>query len=113
MNIWKILFIQSLLLTFVLNSFNVFAADQSICDPNANIVLHNIGALQSCQLKDNYNINGITCKQGTIIRFYDNGQLDSCVLNSEVTISDTRCKPDAPISFYINGNLRSCMKLAF
>ncbi|MEN6620945.1 MAG: hypothetical protein ABFD50_05310 [Smithella sp.] len=113
MNIMKTFFIQSLLSAFLLTGFNVFAVDQSICDPNANIVLYNNGALQSCQLKDNYDINNITCKQGTIIRFYDNGQLESCVLNAEVTISDTRCKPDSPISFYIDGNLRSCMKLAF
>ncbi len=111
MNIIKTLFVQSLLL--VLIGFNVFAADQSICDPNTNVVLYNNGSLESCQLKDNFDINNITCKKGAIIRFYENGKLESCVLYAETTLSDTRCKPDAPVSFYINGNLKSCMKLAF
>jgi hypothetical protein len=98
------------LFSVILFSFNIYATDQSICDPNSNVVLFNNGALQSCQLKDNYDVNNITCKNGGIINFYENGALESCVLYAEVTLSDTKCKPDAPIYFFNNGNLRACMK---
>lgn len=110
MNTVKILFVQSLLLASLLVSFNVSAADQSICDPDANVALYDNGSLESCQLKDNYDVNNITCKNGGAISFYENGKLESCVLNEEVDLSDTKCKPDAPISFYIDGKLKSCMK---
>jgi antitoxin component YwqK of YwqJK toxin-antitoxin module len=110
MKIIKILFFQSLVLTFLLACFNVFAADQSICNTGANVVLHNNGSLKSCQLKDNYDVNNITCKNGGTVSFYSNGKLESCVLYAEVTISKSKCKEDALISFYTDGKLKSCMK---
>jgi len=110
MNIIKALFVQSLLLASVLVSFNIYAADQSICDPDANVVLYDDGSLELCQLKDDYDVDNITCKNGGTVSFYKNGKLESCVLYAEVTISDTKCKPDALISFHIDGNLKSCMK---
>jgi hypothetical protein len=54
MKIVKTLFFQSLALTLVLASFNVYAADQSICNSGANVVLHNNGSLKACQLKNDY-----------------------------------------------------------
>ncbi|MGA2780860.1 MAG: hypothetical protein ABSF13_02945 [Smithella sp.] len=110
MKIIKNLFFQSLLLASVLVSFNVYAANQSICNPGANVVLHNNGSLKACQLKDNYDANNITCKNGGTVSFYKNGKLESCVLYAEVTISKSKCKPDALISFYIDGKLKSCVK---
>jgi len=110
MKIIKILFFQSLVLTFLLASFNVFAADQSICNTGANVVLHNNGSLKACPLKDNYDVNNITCKNGGTASFYSNGKLESCVLYAGVTISKSECKADALISFYIDGKLKSCMK---
>ncbi|MEN6373958.1 MAG: hypothetical protein ABFD75_04135 [Smithella sp.] len=110
MNIIKTLFVQSLILASVFVSFNIYAADQSICNPDANVVLYDNGLLESCQLKDDYDVNNITCKNGGLISFYENGKLESCMLSAEVNISDTKCKPDAPISFHIDGNLKSCMK---
>jgi len=110
MKIIKFLFFQSLVLTFLLAGFNVFAADQSICNSDANVVLYHNGSLKSCQLKDNYDANKITCKNGGSISFYGNGKLESCVLYAEVTISKSRCKADALISFYLDGKLNSCMK---
>jgi antitoxin component YwqK of YwqJK toxin-antitoxin module len=110
MKIIKILSFQSLVLTFLLVGFNVFAADQSICNTGANVVLHNNGSLKVCQLKDNYDVNNITCKNGGTASFYSNGKLESCVLYAGVTISKSECKADALISFYIDGKLKSCMK---
>lgn len=110
MRIIKFLFFQSLVLTFLLAGFNVFAADQSICNTGANVVLHNNGALKSCQLKDNYDVNNITCKNGGTVSFYSTGKLESCFLYAEVTLSKTVCKSDALISFYIDGKLKSCLK---
>ena len=110
MKIIKNLFFQSLLLTSVLISFNVNAADQSICNPGANVVLHDNGLLKSCQLKDNYDVNNITCKNDSIISFYSNGELESCILYTDVTISNSNCKANALIYFFVDGNLKSCMK---
>lgn len=110
MKIIKILFFQNLVLTFLLAGFNVFAADQTICNTGTNVVLHNNGSLKSCQLKDNYDVNNITCKNGGTVSFYSNGKLESCVLYAEVTISKSKCKADALISFYTDGKLKSCMK---
>jgi len=106
----KTLFFQSLLLASVLVSFNVYAADKSICNPGAHVVLHNNGSLKACQLKDNYDANNITCKNGGTASFYNNGKLESCVLYANVTISKSKCKADAPISFYSDGKLKSCME---
>jgi len=110
MKIIKILFFQSLVLTFLLAGFNVFAADKSICNSGANVVLHHNGSLKSCQLESNYDANKITCKNFNSISFYSNGKLESCVLYAEVTIFKSVCKPDALISFYIDGKLKSCTK---
>jgi antitoxin component YwqK of YwqJK toxin-antitoxin module len=106
----KTLFFQILVITSVLVSFNVYAAKQSICNPNTNVVLHDDGSLKSCQLKDNYDVNNSTCKNGGPISFYSNGELESCVLYKAVTISNSNCKADALIYFFIDGNLKSCMK---
>ena len=91
MKIIKKLFFQSLALTLalVLADFNVYAADQSICNSGTDVVLHNNGSLKSCQLKDDYDANNIRCKNGGSVSFY---------------------KPDGLISFYIDGKLKSCMK---
>ena len=110
MKIIKTLFFQILLLASVLVSFNVYAANQSICNPGTNVVLHDDGSLKSCQLKDNYDLNNITCKNDSTISFYSNGELESCVLYTDVTISNSNCKADALIYFFIDGNLKSCMK---
>ena len=106
----KTFFPQSLLLASVLVSFNVYAANQSICNSATNVVLHDNGSLKSCQLKDNYNVNNITCKSNNAISFYSNGKLEYCVLSEEATIAENRCKEDSSIFFFIDGNLKSCMK---
>ena len=112
MKIIKKLFFQSLALTLalVLADFNVYAADQSICNSGTDVVLHNNGSLKSCQLKDDYDANNIRCKNGGSVSFYNNGKLESCVLYAEATIAKNKCKPDGLISFYIDGKLKSCMK---
>ena len=110
MKIIKTLFFLSLALTFAFVIFNVFAADQSICNPGANFVLHQNGSLKSCQLKDDYDANNIRCKNGGAISFYSNGKLESCVLSESVTIENNKCKADALISFQSDGTLKSCMK---
>jgi hypothetical protein len=110
MKIMKTLFCQGLVLTSVLLSLNVYAADQSICQSGANVLLYDSGSLKACQLKDNYDTNSIQCKNGGSISFYGNGNLESCVLSAEVTLGKNKCKSDGLISFYIDGNLKSCMK---
>ena len=110
MKIIKNLFFLSMALTLVLINFNVYAADQSICNSGANVVLHDNGLLKSCQLRDDYDANSIRCKNGGPVSFYSNGKLESCVLSAEVNIAKSKCKADGLISFYIDGKLKSCMK---
>lgn len=112
MKIIKNLIVQSLILASSLIGFYSFAADQSICNPDAPVVLYNDGSVRSCQLQDNYNVgnSNITCKSGGRISFYENGTLESCVLYEGVSLSNTNCKPDNSITFYFDGNLRSCTK---
>ncbi len=110
MKIIKLLFCPSLALISVLASFNVYAIDQSICNPGANVVLHNNGSLKACQLKDDYDANNIRCKNDRPVSFYDNGNLESCVLATPATIDKNGCKQDGLISFYIDGKLKSCVK---
>jgi hypothetical protein len=104
------LFFLSLLLASTLISPNVYAADPSICNSGANVVLHDNGSLKACQLRDDYVANNIRCKNGGSVSFYSNGELESCVLSAEVTIAKSKCKADGLISFYIDGKLKSCMK---
>jgi antitoxin component YwqK of YwqJK toxin-antitoxin module len=110
MKIIKTLFVHSLLLTSILVGFNVYAADQSICNPGGNVVLHDNGLLKSCQLKDDYDANNIRCKSGGSVSFYSNGKLESCILSADATIAESKCKADGLISFYIDGKLKSCVK---
>jgi hypothetical protein len=110
----KTLFFRSLVLTLgltlVLASLNVYAADQSICNPGVNVVLHDNGSLKDCQLKSDYDANNIRCKNEGHVSFYNNGNLESCVLYESVTIGNNNCKEDGLISFYSDGKLKSCMK---
>jgi len=110
MRIIKILFFQSLALTFLLAGFNVFAADQSICHPGAKISLHNNGSLQACQLKNDYDVNSIQCKNNYLISFYNNGSLETCVLSKSTSIGMIKCQENGLISFFMDGNLKSCLK---
>ncbi len=110
MKIIKTLFFHGLALTLVLASFNVYAADQSICNPGANVELHNNGSLKACQLKDDYDANDIRCKNRGAVSFYDNGNLQSCVLSADTTIGKNKCKENGLISFYRDGRLESCVK---
>jgi len=110
MKIMKILFFQCLALALALASFNVYAADQSICNPDANITFHKDGTLRSCQLKDDYDVNNIQCKGDYYVSFYENGNLESCILSSEATIDENTCKEDSQISFYVNGQMKACLK---
>ena len=100
----------ALALILILVIINVYAADQSICNSGANVVLHDNGLLKSCQLKDDYDANNIRCKSGSSVSFYSNGNLESCVLSAETTVANNKCKADGLISFYIDGKLKSCMK---
>ncbi len=110
MKIIKILFFQGLALASVFASFNVYAVDKSICNPGANVVLHNNGSLKACQLKDDYDANKIQCKKDYDVSFYDNGNLESCVLSKPATIAKNKCEQGGQISFYIDGKLKSCVK---
>jgi hypothetical protein len=110
MKIIKTLFFQSLALTAVLVSFNVYAVDQSICNSGTNVVLYNNGSLKACQLKDDYVANNIRCKSNGPVSFYSNGNLESCVLSTDTTVAENKCKQEGPISFFIDGKLKSCVK---
>lgn len=110
MNILKILSLEGLVLIFLAAAFNVFAADQSICHPGAKISLYNNGSLQTCQLKSDYDVNGIQCKSNAAINFYNNDSLESCMLAKSTSIGMVKCRQDGLISFFIDGKLKSCMK---
>jgi hypothetical protein len=101
----------SLALVFVLDGFNVYAADQSICHAGTNVLLYDNGSLKACQLENNYDANNIQCKSNSLVSFYDNGNLESCVLSKPAAIDmNTSCKEDGLISFYLDGKLKSCVK---
>ena len=108
MKIIKIFLFLSLALTSVLANFNVHAADQSICRPDANVVLYDNGLVKACQLKNYYDANNIRCKSDSPVSFYDNGNLESCVLYESVTIDQNKCKENGLISF--DGKLKACVK---
>jgi hypothetical protein len=110
MKIMKTLFFQSLVLTIILTSFNVYAIDQSICNPGTKVELYNNGSLKGCQLKNDYDANSIRCRNDGPVSFYENGNLESCVLSTPATIAENKCKQDGQISFFIDGKLKSCMK---
>jgi hypothetical protein len=110
MKIIKALLLQSLILASMIVAINVSAADQSICNPGTNVLLNDDGSLRACQLKDDYDVNNIQCKNDGQIVFYNNGNLESCVLSASITIGKNDCQADALISFYSDGNLKSCMK---
>jgi hypothetical protein len=106
----KTLFFHFLTLTAVLVSFNVYAADQSICHSGAKVELNDDGSVKACRLKNDYDVNGIRCKNDGLITFYNNGNLESCVLSKPASIDMNKCMQDGQITFYINGNLKSCVK---
>ena len=112
MKIIKTLFFLSLALATVLTitSFNLYAVDQSICNPGSNVVLHNNGSLKACQLKNDYDANNIRCKNDYPVSFYDNGNLESCTLFTPATIAENKCEANGLISFFIDGKLKSCVK---
>jgi len=112
MKIIKTLFFLSLALVTVLTitSFNVYAVDQSICNPGSNVVLHNNGSLKACRLKNDYDANNIRCKRDYPVSFYDTGELESCVLSTATAVAGNKCKEDGLISFFIDGKLKSCVK---
>jgi hypothetical protein len=110
MKIINALLFLSLALTSVLTGFTVYAADQSICHSGANVLLYDNGSLKACQLKNDYEANGIKCKSDGPVSFYDNGNLESCVLSTPATIDTNKCKEGGMISFFIDGKLKSCVK---
>jgi hypothetical protein len=110
MCILKNLLFQSIALTLVLTGFNVYAVDQSICNPGVNVFFHNNGSLKACQLKNDFDANNIQCKKNYDVSFYANGNLESCVLTKPATIAKNKCEHDRPIYFYSDGKLKSCVK---
>ncbi len=110
MKISNIVIFLSLTLASALASFTVYAADQSICHPGANVLLYDNGSLKACQLEKDYDANSIQCKSNNSVSFYDNGNLESCVLSTPATIGTNECKQGGLISFYIDGKLKSCAK---
>ena len=110
MKMVKALFFCGVALPLLFAGFNVYAVDQSICNPGSNVELHNNGSLKACQLKDEFDANGIRCKVEFPVGFYRNGSLESCVLSASATIAGNKCKEDDQISFYIDGKLKSCVK---
>ena len=109
MKMIKILFSQGLAFA-VLASFNVYAADLSICHSGSNVELYNDGSLRACRLKKDYDANSIQCKKEGPVSFYTNGNLESCVLSKPTSVGMIKCKQDGPITFFIDGNLKSCVK---
>jgi hypothetical protein len=110
MKIIKNLYFPCFILTAVFAGFNGYAADQSICHADANVIFYNDGSLQSCRLKSDYDVNSIQCKKDGPVSFYGNGNLESCVLSTSASIGMINCKQNGQIIFYVDGKLKSCMK---
>jgi antitoxin component YwqK of YwqJK toxin-antitoxin module len=105
----SIYFLSSALVS-VLTGFNAYAAEQSICHADTNVLLYDNGSLKACQLEKNYDANDIPCKSNNPVSFYDNGNLELCVLSKQTDIDKNTCKEDSMISFYLDGKLKSCVK---
>ena len=103
-------FLSVLSVALVTVSFNVYAADPSICSSGEAVVLHNNESLRSCELKDDYDANNIRCSNRSRVSFYDNGNLESCILSTPTTIGENNCDQSGLISFYPDGKLKSCTK---
>ena len=104
-NIWI-----SICFFLFLGSVPAFAVDQSICSEGSTVSMYDSGMLKSCNLKANYDGNGITCQNDYEILFYGTGELQSCILYREFTINGVRCRPEGLVSFYRDGSLRECVK---
>jgi hypothetical protein len=89
-------------------SLNVYSVDQSVCSSGGNVALHDNGSLRTCELKDNYEANGIRCISRSRAVFCDNGNLESCTLSTIATIGENKCDQFGVISFFPDGNLKSC-----
>lgn len=89
---------------------NAHAVDSSICVPGVKVEIHDNGSLRSCDLKEDYEVNGIQCRNENRISFYNNGNLESCILSAPATIGAYECEQYALIYFYPDGRLKSCMK---
>ena len=107
-NFKNLLFFLSITSVFV--SFNLYAADPSICSSGVSVAVYENGSLKSCVLKDDYEVNNVQCRYENRIRFYDNGNLESCILSVPATIGEYQCEQYAFITFYPDGRLKSCIK---
>ena len=108
MDIGKIGLCLSLYL--VMSILPAYAVDDSICIDGTRIVLYSNGILKSCNLRDDFEANGIKCMNDRPITFFDTGDLESCILSERSTIDNNNCKGDRKIAFYRNGALASCVK---
>jgi len=89
---------------------NAHAVDSSIYSPGVKVEVHDNGSLRSCDLKEDYEVNGIQCRNENRISFYNNGKLESCILSAPATIGAYECEQYTLIYFYPDGRLKSCMK---
>ena len=97
-------------LVLIVACSNVFAIDPSICIAGGKVVFYESGSLRSCDLKDDYQANGIRCHNGNRISFYQNGNVESCILSERTTVGGNECGQFVLISFYPDGKLKSCVK---
>jgi hypothetical protein len=95
---------------FLAVTHHAHALDASNCNADATIEYHRNGSVKSCQLKDNFDINGITCNGLNYISLYANGNLESCVLSVSATVGEKECESLGPISFFPDGKIKSCTK---
>jgi hypothetical protein len=89
---------------------NAHAVDQSMCYSGTNVEYHNNGSLKACELKADYEANGIRCRDRGRVSFYEDGNLESCILSDPTTIGENRCDQFGIVFFYPDGKLKSCMK---
>jgi antitoxin component YwqK of YwqJK toxin-antitoxin module len=94
---------------FITGVGTCFGIDQSICTPGSVNSFHPNGRLKSCTLKDNFVINGVTCKQYEPVTLYGTGMLKSCVISEYFNYNAITCNQHGQISFYETGILDSCI----
>jgi hypothetical protein len=94
---------------FITDVGTCLAIDASICTPGSDNTYYPSGQLKTCTLKDNFEINGVTCKQYETINLYETGMLRNCITNDNFNYDGITCNQYGQVSFYETGILNTCI----
>lgn len=95
---------------FVTDAGTCLGIDTSMCNPGSEMTFHPKGQLKTCTLKNNFAINGVTCKQYEPINVYETGILKSCITSDYFNYDGIiTCNQYGLVSFYATGILNTCI----